>query len=635
MRLSGPFFVLILLLMAAGGTYVALAGLRTARAYREFLEGKDLLLRAEATLARDGLSADPEELSRARAQVLEAEGRFRSARDTLAGEPLLRAAGWLPWLGGQVTAAKGLAEIGVQASQMGLAGLQVLDRFNDIRQRSDVGLGQASLEFLEAIEPQMEEIEARAAAMERIREDIAAPVMPPLAGAVDRVGKGIAEARDLTERYRHIRRAVPALLGFEGQRRYLVLGQDNTELFPTGGIIAIYGVVTLDQGELSRWSFRTASLLVDDWLAQGGQYVEPPRPLKSYLLRNWSWNFVLANWSPAFPRAAQQALWFYRQAGGEPVDGVIGLDFTALEGLLAVTGPITLEEYGLTLDSSNVTEQMLIHTRQAPQPGESRHAVALAAVSRILEAIFALDGDRWDELVEAVDRLVREKHLFLYSLEEPVQASVRALGWDGGLAPLASDYLMVVEASVHSTKLNLVIQREMRLEVSLDGEGTAHHRLTLRYHNDLQGWARGREPELVRSLMMDGLYGGYLRVLAPPGARLVEVTIDGQSAGVEEIGQEEGCTSFGRYFSLAAGEGREVSFSYAVPSGVSRLDGRREYRLYIQKQGGTPATPLSIDIRLPGGSRPQAVILDGERLPGAPLHIETALSEDRELRVRY
>lgn len=629
-RLPPELLLLLAIALTVAIVYAGLAGLRAARAYQEMLEAKTLLLTAESALKAQGLGAEPEEIDRVEARILEARQRFRSAREALAGEPLVWMGRRLPWLGDQLDAALGLAAIGVEGAEVGLAGTEILRRFDAVLTESEGGVGPTAVAFLEEIEPQVRAVDRRLAAIERIRREIAAPLLPPLAGVVEEVDEEIAEVKRLTERYHHARSAAPPLLGFGRPRRYLVLGQDNTELFPTGGIIAIYGTLAFREGELTESRFRSSRPLVERWLAQG-RYLAPPPPLDRYLLRGWTWNFMLANWSPDFPTAARQALWFYRQSGGEPVDGVIGLDFAALEGLLALTGPVTLEEHGLTLEAATATEEILLRTRRPDAPGEEHHAVAVAAARAVLEAAFALPPDRWDDLLEELDRLAQGKHLFLYSQEADLQASVRALGWDGGLAPLASDYLMVVEASVHSTKLNLVVRREMELQVRLDGEGTAHHRLTLRYRNPLDEWAQGRDPELVAALMLDGLYGGYLRLLAPPQARLSRVTIDGRSAGPEEITSEHGRASFGRYFSLPRGGERVVEFTYRVPGAAAP----GEYRLYIQKQGGTAATPITLHLSLPDGHRPRSVALHGEELAGAPLHIQTELSRDLELTIAY
>ncbi len=629
-------YLLVAAFLLAFGVYLSLLGIKVARTYEDLQEGKSLLLTAEAALRAGGLEIEPPQADAAEAGMLEAQRRLRRAHGALAGEPLVRAGRRLPWLGDQLDALVGLAEIGVYGSDIGLTGIAVLREFQAARDRQDGSIGETAAAFLQRIEPEIEAVDAKVAAVQQIRGSIAAPLLPPLAGVVDTVDERITEVREETERYGHARTAVNAVLGFDRPKRYLVLGQDNTELFPTGGIIAVYGTVTFDQGRLVQRSFRSAILLVEEWRAAGDPYVAPPGPLDDYLLHGWTWNFVLANWSPDFPTAARRALWFYEQAGGEPVDGVLGIDFDTLEGLLALTGPVTLAEYGLTLDESNVTEalQLRIHRPQAPAE-EADYAVAVAAADRILDAAWTLDGDRAAEALRALEGLVREKHLFVYSAGRPVASALAALGWDGGLAPLASDYVMPVEASVHSTKLNLVVEADLDLRVALSRDGSARHQLDMRYRNQLDQWARGRDAALVSALMLDGFYGGYLRLLVPPQATLDEVLMDGRAVGVEEVSLERGRLAFGRYFPLPRGARRRLTFAYKVPLAVDTVDGGKEYRLYVQKQGGLDSPPLRISIELPQGAGLRWVSLDGQRLPGAPLEIATDLSRDREVVVRY
>jgi len=632
---SRPLFLLVVAFALVLSAYLGAATVRISRTYEQLLEAKTLLLTTESELRQDGLAAGGEDLDRAETRFLAARANFQSASDSLSGEPVLRLGRHLPGLGGQIDAAATLAGIGVRGSDIGLGGVEVLRRFEQLQPEDERPAGEAAAEFLEDVAPGMERINGDLEAIRSARRTLSAPLLGPLAGAVEAVDGSVAVVGGWLKRYDSAREVVRPLLGFDRPRRYLVLGQDNTELFPTGGIIAVYGTVTFDQGYMVERSFHSGTALVDEWRDGGAPYVAPPPPLYRYLLRNWSWNFVLSNWSPDFPTAARQALWFYGQAGGEPVDGVIGIDFAALEGLLAVTGPLTLDEYGMTLDAGNITEQVLTGTIRPLRPGDHAHAVATAAAARVLDAAFAVDGESWDELLLALDRLATEKHLLVYSADERLQPGLRELGWDGSLAPLASDWLMPVEASVHSTKLDLVIEREVRLRVALDAAGGARNELTLRYRNRLDGWAAGREADVVSSLMLDGFYGGYLRLLAPPQARLSEVSVDGRPAGVEEVGRESGRASFGRYFPLPRGAARDVTFSYAVPGVVRDVAGEKEYRLLIQKQAGLREPPLRISIELPAGAHVLSVWLDNRRLDGEPLEIETDLARDRELVVRY
>ena len=247
------------------------------------------------------------------------------------------------------------------------------------------------------------------------------------------------------------------------------------------------------------------------------------------------------------------------------MDGVIGMDFATLEGLLGVLGPRKVEGYGVSVDASNVTEETLFRARETGRPQEESHAFARAVATTVLDGVFGADSARWDELLEALDGEALAKHLFLYASEPGLQRAVQEMGWAGEMRHPAGDYLMVADASVNSTKLNLVLEESADLKVQLDWAGGARHTLDLRYRNGLPEWARGRDPAAVERLMAGGLYGGYVRVLSPPLARLRDVRVDGESVGAEEVGEEKGTASFGRFVPLPAGAQAGLRFVYDVP----------------------------------------------------------------------
>ena len=625
------------LVLVALGAYLTVAAVRFVFTYNQMVEAKQLLLAVDASLEREGLEASPAALAEAEAQAMRARDKFRSAQGFLDGEPLLWALGWVPGLGHQITAARELAGIGYEASEIGVTSIAALHTFNAIKAEGEGALGEKLVAFLDAIEPEMKAIEENLAAIGQRRANIDGRwLVPPISGLVSQLDARLPRVEEAVEKYRHGQALAAQLLGFAGPRSYLLLGLDNTELLPGGGLIGAYGAITFDKGQVVERFFDEVDTITHTWQERsGGEYVEPPQPLKRYLLRDWTWNLGVANWSPDFPTAARQALFFYERSGADAVDGVIAIDFTALEGLLAVLGPMEVEGYGVTVDSVNVTETILTHIGKPLRPEDGDHAFARAVAAAVVDRALAVDQERWSSLLETLDRLVKEKHLFFYASDRQLQGWLRELGWAGEVRDSPGDYLMAVNASVHSTKLNLVLDERIELDIQLDAEGSAHHTITLSYENRLSEWARGRDPQVVQDLMLSGFYGGYLRLLVPPQAQLLDLQLNGQTVGVEEITQEVGKASFGRYFPLPRDTRATLRFLYRVPDAVDSSQGSHEYRLLIQKQAGVEPTPLRLAISLPPGAKVESVSLDGQRLTEKPLEIEMELSVDRELVVRY
>lgn len=633
---SRPVFWVGVILVAASGVYVVITAVRLGLVCWEMMEAKADLLEAEAALRQDGLGVSGSRSAEAETRALDARSQFRSAQSFLEDEPLLWLAGRVPLLGHQVDAAAALAGIGYDGSEIALSGVEVLDTFDSVAAENDATMGERTVAFLEAVRPEMQAVDERLESIHDHRRALDGALLPPLAGLASEVDRYLPQVEELVRTYQSGDAMAADLLGYQGPRTYLILGQDNTELMPGGGLIGVYGLVTLERGELTQSTFADAGDLIETWQEEsGGEYVEPPGPLKRYLLRDWTWNIAVANWSPHFPTAARRVLFFYERAGGGPVDGVITLDFTTLEGLLAVLGPADIDGYDVTVSADNVTEETLIRTRTEVRPGEGKHAFAVAVASRVVEEALTASPDDWGPLLETLDRLAAQKHIAVYSRVDDVQASLRELGWTGEVRDAPGDYLQVVEASVHSTKLNLLVEERMDVDIRLDDEGGVEQNVTLHYENGFPSWAQGRDPDLVYDLMLSGFYGDYVRLLAPADAALEGITLDGREVGAEEIKTEVGKASFGRYMPLPKGDRATLAFNYEVPAAVIVSQGVYEYRLLIQKQAGVQAMPLSVGISPPTGASVQSVSLDGRRLDDRPLSIETELDRDHELVIRY
>lgn len=461
-------------------------------------------------------------------------------------------------------------------------------------------------------------------------------LIAPLSSAVDELEERIARIEDLAETYRRAQVLVPGLLGQERPMTYLVLGQDNTEISATGGLILSYGVVTIDKGEVTDMFFEGTEEQIARWQeATGGEYVEPPAPLKRYLLRKYTWNLGTANWSPDFPTAAQQAEFFYLRGGGKPIDGVIAIDFIAMEELLEVLGPINLAQYDAIVDAQNVTELVLERTRRSQSPGEPKKAFAAEVSEVIIERTLAVDSDLWGSLLKAITNIGEERHFLMFAKDDELQSAVEGVGWAGEIKSPDGDYLMIVDASVRSTKLNLILEQNVTLEIDIGSDGSVGHRVTIVDRNPFREWAKDQDPNLVSKLMRQGVYGSFLRLLVPPEAQLTDIVLNGRSVGAEDIRLEGGQKSLGRFFKVPPDETTTVTFEYRVPEAVSLGETGSEYRLLLQKQPGLRATPITIQVKLPQGADLLKAKLNGQDLVGGLSMVHVIFTADIELVVNY
>ncbi len=604
--------------------------------YQKAADARQQLLQAEDTLQQKRFDASEDELAATQRQLETAAEEFRSCQSALRHDPLARLAERLPWLGHQASTAEEVLAMGRDASDIGLAGVAVAEDYRAVRETSDGNTSEKTMDLLNRVKPHMQQVSAGLDALLAVRRTVGDNgLVSPLHDAINQVDEHTGEVANLVQTYDQAAAFLPDFLGYDGPRTYLVLAQNNAELLPTGGLISVYGVVTLDQGHVKEMSFDDAVAFNDRWRATSHEYVQPPTPLKDYLLKDWSWGLDLANWSPDFPTAAQQAEVFYQKGGGGPVDGVIGINVTTLQQLLDVTGPVEVSEYGVTVDQSNVMDTTEALTRTALEPGSDRKAFAAYLAEEMLHRLMSLPSSQWSPLLDTVQKLRDSKTVLFYSFDPAVESLTQSMGLDGALQGRPGDYLMPVEASVNSTKLNIAIDKRMQMQVALDELGDAHSTVTFDYQNDLTAWEQGRDPTLVSRLMLDGLYGGYLRLFTDGSSRLQDVALDGTSAGAQEISTEDGKSVFGRFFSLPKDAHREVTFQYVTPAIASVGVKTSQYSLFIQKQPGTGDIPLSLTLSLPDGAKPLSLQLDGKPVGGSDLELQTDLSQDREIVLTY
>ena len=622
---------------------VAVEAFRYVRIYNDLAEGKDLLVGAADLMEQEGLDIAGDDLGEAAQRFESGRGKFASASDALGSDPFVLATSRLPWIGDQVNAAKDVTAIGVTASDMGMEAAAAMRTYQGIRDAQGGALSERVVPVLEAVEPNVVVIEEKLANVQETRAGIADDgLLGPLSSAVDQLDDHIEELETSLADYRRAARMAPKVLGYDGPQTYLVLAHDNTEMLGTGGFILVYGFIVFDEGRLERLFFDDVGSINPTWPPATNGYIDPPRPLQTYLLGDWPMGLAEASWWPDFPTAAQNAIEIYHTNSGtqEPIDGVIGVNFLTLEKLMEVVGPITVEKYDVTVSSQDVTDKTLIITHpEGTRPWETdRYDFVGYLAKEVIDSALSSDASKWAPMSSALRTLGREKNLLLYHTDPSVQDVIADFGWDGGLKGAGGDYLMVVDSSLRSTKLNLVVEPRIDLDVSIDREGNATDVVTVTYANDYSTWSQGKDPHLAALVTGHGslpLYGDYLRLVVPDGTSLREVAEEGTPVGAEDTWSEGGKAVLARYFVLPLDAKKELAFTYAVPLVVEVSEDSHEYRLFVQKQPGTRAIPLTITIDPPPGWKIISTELDGEELEGKPNRIVTDLREDREVVVRY
>jgi hypothetical protein len=586
---------------------------------------------------------------------IELQGLKAELGPALAIAPYL---GWLPLVGGDLAAGANLLEMGIGVS---VAGDLVFDGLEPLLPllggsadfSPGTGVGEAVATAVSEGQPHFlaaqRELERVGQLRQRIDEGRLSPRLDRLLGRLDRY-------LPLLETGVEGLLVAPSLLGVDEPRTYLLLAQNEHELRATGGFISSVALLGIADGKIVQFDFRD-SYAVDD-LSQ--PHPDAPEALERYMLSQ-IWLMRDANWYPDFPTSAQVARDLYQLDQGVLVDGVIAVDLTAMQSLVGAVEPIRLEEYDQEVTGANVVLLMQEHWSSPTGEGQTGDwwAHRKEFMGELLGAMMSrLETDVWSvdpgRLASALLHGLEEKHILVYVEDPTISEIMSEHSWDGAIGDSDGDFLMVVDANMGFNKVNPNVESSVEYQVSIEDEGRVTSRVMVTYRNHS---GSGQERCIQEAAypptyqeMMEGCYWNYLRIYVPEGSELVQapqLTLPEGSLRAREdetegallstdVGPaESGKGVYGVFFVVAPGERREMVFEYQQPSSAVAGEQSRTYRVLVQKQPGTLAVPLRVEVKLPPGSSVVSTDPEASSLANGSVVFEADLRQDREFEVTF
>ena len=640
--------LVLLLLIATGGAlafFRYLPALDDARALRAELETMSGRVQAA------GLGIDRATIDALDADLASATGRLDHLRDILANDPLVALARKLQPTAADVRGADSVVSAAGDLISAAGDGLAIGRRFVEIResQATSAGVpaaspatgapqasansaasaapgspapaasptvaGQSSApinatalsQIVELMATSRDRALAAAASIARAKQTLSG-VPDGLAGEVERARDAMTAKIDkygpILDSYLSVSARLPAILGWDAPRRYLVLTQNPAELRPTGGYTGSYGIIAFDKGQITEATFKDIYQLDLPW---DYPFITAPQALQDNLLgETQPWQLADANWSPDFPTSAQDAIRLYENESGDTkIDGVFALTTYTIDELLKLTGPITVPESNLTIGSGETTIKLMQAIWEAAAGGSTnRKAVLGPFAQRLFAALLGLPPRSWATLAGDAETFRRERLLLAWFKDSAAQQLVSGSGFDGAVRQDPGDYVYPVDSNVAPTsKLSAVTTRALDLQVQMDEYGNAHDRLTV-------AWDNGIETDVgapYRALPIAGdfrIMGMYFRLLVAERSRVDEVS-GGSYVPLSDpyaVEDANGRTVISNYLKIPAGRST-LTYAWTSPYAADADETGGTYRLTIQKQPGALPGPLALTIHAPKGFR--------------------------------
>ncbi len=575
--------------------------------------------------------------------------------------PLGRFLGWVPKYGGDLAAAPELMDLAVGVAVSGDRLFQALSPALDpLGATATSSMAERLLPVLAAAQPELQGIRQEIATVEQSRarlqpSALSPPVSTTVAGLLEKLDRYLPWLQTAVDGAL----LAPGLLGVDGPRAYLILAQNNHELRATGGFISGVGELRVEGGDITSLSFK------DSYAVDNLQVPHEIAPLDfQQVLGGDLWFFRDTNWSADFPTSAQRALEVYARDRGVQAHGVITVDLAALRLLVDAVGPLQVDGMDEPVTGGNVMQAIQaawggppdeMHQQENANAGEwwlqrkdFMGQIAGAALDRVMKGQGGTAEGHLVKLARALKTALDEKHILVYLADPQAAELLRRRNWDGALALPSepSDMLMIVDSNVGFNKADPNVERWIRYEVDLAPTEGPRARLTLTYRNrstrvetrsPTQAGDRIPAGSCIQESrygetyadMMERCYWDYLRVYVPKGSRLLSgpelplppgsllraergglLRAERGSPQVQPISPTmtmDGWEVWTAFFDLPPMEERVLAFDYQLPRSVL-ADGKHDpeglsyYHLRVQKQPGTEAVPLQVEIDLPPGA---------------------------------
>ena len=344
------------------------------------------------------------------------------------------------------------------------------------------------------------------------------------------------------------------LLGYDREKTYLMLMQNNTELRPSGGFWGAYGILKVDHGKLV--SFTTGDSYNFD-LANIGKFT-PPDDTSEYFDNQWRlWN---ANWSPDFSTSVKQGLFFINQVHPElQFDGVIGPNVDYFLELLKITGPIQVPGYTFQVDQNNFIQKMIYEpvdpavylTRQnnpnfITKQGEKKILLADLAKT-ILDKLS--QGGQMNNFAQITLGNLNRHNILLFSSNTSTQKQFVKLDWAGTMAS-GDNFLAVVDANIGS-KLDFFIDKKIKIEKT----DTQTYQATLTYTNTIN-------PGIDRHNQAMVAYRDLIRFYLPKDVKIKNMT-GGQNISSAQTDSQLNLGYVPNLIILEPGESEKIVLTWA------------------------------------------------------------------------
>ncbi len=382
--------------------------------------------------------------------------------------------------------------------------------------------------------------------------------------------------------------ALLKLLGDQSPHRYLILLQNNNEIRPSGGFIGSYAIIDVDKGIIKTTSIHD----VYDIDGSYKQVIEPPDYMKKF---TGNWRFRDSNYSADFPTTAAKAKWFLSKEGGPTVDTVIAINQGLLQGMLDITGPIQVGNFGkLNSENYNLLLSYVIEGK-IWGPVDPKHILKVFIPAFQKEI---MKEENISKVGSNLYKAIQQKHVMMYSADAEIEGFFDSLGVSGRMYQNKpdEDYLSVINFSAGGTKSDLFMEENILHDTYIDKSGNLTDEVTIKRKHQwtdavysqwkkiLQSYGFSEMPDYLIDILGRGRNKNLIKIYVPEGSILLNSTDPNLSL---EYDKDVKKSYFFTTMEVTAGKTAYLRLKYRLPFLLDLNNAAANYKLIADKQPGS------------------------------------------------
>lgn len=433
-----------------------------------------------------------------------------SAAKEIADGALWRVASYVPVLGDDVTAVRGMVDV-----VDGMVGDTLPSLASTVQTLMNSGLsggGEGQLNLQPIVDAQ----EGFAQANELVQQQADAinalpqPHIGVVRSAYEQGKEQINKVADMLDQVNGMVQAMPKLLGQDGPRTYLLVAQTTSEQRSGGGLVGSLGTMQVDNGNISVGEFHSNK----EFVALGESATAEEHDVFSDPLY-FSFDVRDLFAVPDFSRTAEMlnTVW-QRSEYACDIDGVIAIDPLFIQEMVRINGDITLDN-GQVLTGDNTAEFMLNGIYKAFDP-DTQDMYFEYVASAVMDGAFSnMTMDKMMQIAQAMGTLAEGRHFYAYTFHEDEAEYFQGAGFaknapDSETDPEVGIYMNEQNAS----KLGWYLRRSSTItRTACNADGSQTYHVTFSITNTLTS----DEMASATTYILGGAQPGVDGIVAPAG----------------------------------------------------------------------------------------------------------------------